>query len=136
MEDLMEEVMFTTSKGRSYLILIDDFGEEITVTHHDEPVGSISLRFIEGADLRQPDSYHITHLALDGCRRQGVGRRCLQLHIEIFQSPITANKDDGMRRNDGSHLTGDGPAFIAKMLSEGIVSGIDGDSDYYDRFDE
>ena len=50
---------------------------------------------------------------------------------EIFNSPLTAGNDNGTTSTDGSHLTGDGPGFIAKMKMEGIVcSSLGGDATY------
>ena len=68
-----------------------------------------------------PDYFHITHLELEKCKREGIGRRCLQYHKEIFDSPITAGPKCGSKQEDGSHLVGDGVPFIAKMRMEGIV---------------
>ncbi|WP_124513902.1 hypothetical protein [Acidovorax sp. FJL06] len=132
----MSEVIFTASDGQTYEISVDDFGEEIRVVLGGKTVGTISLRYIEGDPPRQPDTYHITHLALEECAHRGIGRRCLELHREVFSSPITAGADNGTTSDDGSHLTGDGPGFIAKMSKAGIVVPITSHDDYYDRYDE
>lgn len=114
------EFTFTAKDDNDYTILIDDEGNEISVYRTGQKLGSISL------DLRGEDDdwdyYHITHLALDGCKRLGIGQHCLELHKEIFDAPITAGRSNAGQQDDGSHLTGDGPAFIAVMRKKGIVS--------------
>jgi len=133
----MNEVDFLASDGQTYQIQIDDFGDEINVLFQGEKKGSISLRLIEGDLPYPPDVYHITHLALDSCSHRGIGRRCLQFHRELFDAPITAGSNNGTRCEDGSHLTGDGPGFIARMKAEGIVCDDDDRSEYdSDRFDD
>ncbi|MDE2175082.1 MAG: hypothetical protein KGJ54_07325 [Betaproteobacteria bacterium] len=119
----MNSIDFSATDGKTYSIAIDDFGIEIHISFNGVNVGKISLRFIEGAASDGSDNvYHITSLALDKCRQKGIGRRCLQLHRELFGTILTAGNDNGTTSDDGSHLTGDGPGFIAKMRSEGIVS--------------
>ena len=132
----MYEETFVARNGLSYTISVDDFGEEICVSLGGETCGSISLRYIEGDYPHLPDIYHITHLALDSCAKVGIGRRCLQLHKEIFDSPLSAGTNNGTTSEDGSHLTGDGPGFIAKMRREGIVVSDDSYDDRFDRYDE
>lgn len=115
----MDEIEFVGSDGKQYLISLDDGGELITVTHGGIQVGTISLRAIQYDDWHT--QFYVTHLELDACKGRGIGRRCLQLHKECFDAPITAGNGYGVRMDDGSHLVGDGPGFIAKMRSEGLV---------------
>lgn len=113
----------TRDRGPIYRLEIDDTGEQITVSKLTlELVGSISLRYIDDdEDASNQGCFHITNLSLDACKKQGVGRACLEYHRELFSSTITAGTADGNSSEDGSHLTGDGVAFIAKMRKEGIV---------------
>jgi hypothetical protein len=112
---------FMASNGLAYTICVDDEGEEIRVMASGITIGRILLRLIEHDYPHQGNTYLITHLGLQKCKRLGIGRRCLQLHRRIFDSPITAGSNNGITSEDGSHLTGDGPGFIAKMRAEKIV---------------
>lgn len=114
-------VVFISTIGQQYTIDLDDDGEKITVLQNGEPCGSISLSYREGEGIGMPDYYHITRLELDECKYQGLGRRCLQLHKDVFDAPLTAGSNDGSRPDDGSYLIGDGPGFIEKMRKEMIV---------------
>jgi len=92
------------------------------------------LNLKEGAEDFEPGHCHITHLALEDCQGQGIGRRCLQFHREVFDLPITAGNAYDGKMDDGSHLTGGGPGFISKMRKEGLVvddadEGFDNDDD-------
>jgi hypothetical protein len=127
---------FIANDGLEYFIDVETDETEIVVSRSGETLGRISLRFVEGDPPHLPDSYHITHLELDSCRGRGIGRRCLQLHREYYDAPITAGGNDGTTSEDGSHLTGDGPGFIAKMQAEGLVDGSGSSASYWDRFDE
>jgi hypothetical protein len=53
--------------------------------------------------------------------KQGLGRAALLFHKEIFKAGIEVAEDGGHRRNDGGHLTGDAPCFVARMVTEGIL---------------
>lgn len=127
----MCEEKFTSPKtGNKFTIYIDDSGEEISVFSEESKVGSISLSLTYG-EYKYKDCFHITNLSLDKCQGQGVGRRCLQFHIENFDGLLTAASHDGNRRDDGSHLTGAGFPFIQQMRSEKIVCP---DSEYEQDF--
>ncbi len=117
----MDEIEFTARDGRTYVIALSDDGEEISVQLDGARLGQISLRFVEGSD-NDNHWYHITHLELDRCKGCGIGTRCLQFHVEVYGCTLTAGRNDGFSSEDGSHLTGDGPGFIAKMREKGIVS--------------
>ena len=54
-------------------------------------------------------------------KRQGIGRKCLQLVRECSGMNIVTSESNGHKRDDGGHLTGDAPAFVAKMRTEGII---------------
>jgi len=121
----MEE-LFTTRDGRVVRIQIDDvdFSVEVTVVASGEEIGTLEFHEIE-MDSRAPSVLRFTSAFLEGpdgsYRRQGIGRRCLQLIREISDMEIVAADDDGQRRDDGSHLTGDAPAFVTRMREEGLI---------------
>ena len=85
--------------------------------------------------------YHLMTYAFmdkqgDSYKRRGIGRAALELFHEFAGGvPLVARNHDGQRQNDGSHLTGDAPAFVAAMTaarliqSESSFSGRDEDED-------
>lgn len=125
---------FTMKNGQTVSIVIDEFGEEILVTDaQGKEIGSIELSSIDDGDS---DYFRIVWMFLDkngsSYVRQGIGRECLKQHKAIFNTPIVAADDDGIRKNDGSHLTGDAPGFISQMRREGLVAPLPHDIDDVD----
>jgi ribosomal protein S18 acetylase RimI-like enzyme len=114
--------LFLARDGNLYLLEIELDGGEIVVSRGIKEKGVIRLDYREGDPARgQPDTFHITHLALDNCKRLGIGRACLLFHQEHYGCPLTAGYADRGQAEDGSHLTGDRPGFIAAMRAQGIV---------------
>ena len=117
------ETHFTCKNGRVVRIEIDDFGPKATVFDvEDREIGAIEFYEIDdpaGAYLK------IAWAFLDKLGpqylRQGIGRRCVEIVRERFGMPIIAEQHDGHQRDDGSHLTGDAPAFIARLRDEGLI---------------
>lgn len=115
--------LFTAKDGLCYSITIADDGQEIVIEHNGKTVGSISLDFHSGEIWdNSPDRFHITNLALEQCKKKGIGQRCLELHIEMFGMTLTAGVSDRGEAPDGSNLIGDGIGFIKRMREKGIVS--------------
>jgi len=46
----------------------------------------------------------------------------LELVKRETELPIVAADNDGIQRGDGSHLTGDGPGFVAAMRRRGLIA--------------
>jgi hypothetical protein len=116
------EQMCRLDNGELIRILIDDFGLQICVTNEDgDKMGSIELKENPGG------SYHLMWMYLDQAgdryKRKGIGRQCLLFHKSIYGALFTATEDNGMRMDDGSHLTGDAPAFVQALQSEGLIIG-------------
>lgn len=125
---------FKAKDGKTYDILIDDEGTEISVSREGAVLGTIDLDYRESDFGNDPDHYHIKHLALEGCPSGvGIGRACIQHHIDCFGAPITAGSNNGIKANDGSHLTGSGPGFIHQMRNEGLIVS---DVSHWDRYDD
>lgn len=110
-------------------VYIQDEGDELKVyTKSGAVIGNVSYDLREGADPRGGDDvYLITNIFLDGPAQdreyvgQGIGRECMRILSQDYGYTVVASRDDGIRRDDGSHLTGDAPGFFQKMVSEGLV---------------
>lgn len=129
----MNEWTFTTkSKGDVEIEWTDD--DEFIVrtpTHPQKLIGSISFTHIEGVDRHDEDRYLVTNMYLDGPDEsgdyigQGIGREIIESVREWGR--VTFHYGDGTRRDDGGHLTGDGPGFASKMVAEGLASWEEGE---------
>lgn len=110
---------FRLDDGGAIAIVLADDGSRIDVRTDDgQEIGH--------ADLCEHDGvYRLTWMFLDRAgpqfKHRGLGREALRFHKDYFGCPIIAADNDGIRRADGSHLTGDAPGFVAKMRAEGII---------------
>jgi len=110
-------------------ITINDSFEEIVVkTILGENIGKI--KFIVFLDYETYSK--LAWMFLDGCKgiylHRGIGRTALQFYKDYSGYKIYAEDNDGIEKDDGSHLTGDGAYFVYKMRCEGIIE----KSRYYD----
>ncbi|WP_460164288.1 hypothetical protein [Pseudomonas sp. S2_F03] len=113
-----------TARGEIYEIEIDEDTHRIYVGKAGKRVGTIDID--EREDGFSGEVYfYICHLALDACKGQGIGQACLEYHNEIYGGPLTAAMPNSGELLDGSHLTGDGVPFIARMRAKGIVAPVD-----------
>lgn len=116
---------YELSDGREISIELDECLEwvKVTDTKGDE-IGRIEFSRIEN-DPPVGDEYKIIWMYMDlfdpSYKRQGIGRTCLKFFNECC-GPPTVSEDDGLRRDDGSHLTQDAPAFIHQMQKEGLIA--------------
>lgn len=111
---------------RLITIKIDDFFEHIFV--FDDRGGEIGRIELSEISDEMYTSYYIKWMYLDLkdslYKRKGIGRECLVFFKDLTRAPITASCDDGIPKDDGSHLTGDAPGFVSKMREEGIIEQI------------
>lgn len=119
---------FQLKDGRWVDIVLSDDTLTIEIFEHQagQKVGEMRFDHIEGASDRGDDDYIRSTWSymdlLDGTyKHQGIGRRCLQIIKECWDLPIIAATNDGRQREDGSHLTGDAPEFVARMVKEGLL---------------
>ena len=54
-------------------------------------------------------------------KNAGLGRAALQLFKDNTDATIYVRPNDGEQREDGSHLTEDAPAFVVRMMEEGLI---------------
>ena len=132
-EDKGLERTYKLSDGRVIKIVIDDLFESISVKNtEDKEVGRIEFREILD---EYRTCYKITWMYMDlidrSYKKKGIGREALRFFKETIKAPIIVSEDDGMRKNNGSHLTGDAPAFVSKMQDEGII-----EKPYYHSLDD
>jgi len=111
--------------GRTIFIELDDDLELIEILDANRQlIGKIELRLIDEDDEQRNHyllSWAYLDLAGDSYKRCGIGRTALQLHQELAEYPIVARDNDGIRQDDGSHLTGDAPGFVEQMRKEGLI---------------
>lgn len=124
------DTTFKCRNGSTITIRIDEF-DDFSVTVFDE--GGIKLGQMNFSD--DDGCLKLTWAYLDQSDpvwcRQGIGQEILRQVKEVSGCPIVASDNDGIRHDDGSHLTGDAPGFVARMREEGLI-----EPGSYDRPDE
>ncbi|MEL7213682.1 MAG: hypothetical protein AAGK92_13550 [Pseudomonadota bacterium] len=120
------KVRFSTKAASHVVIDIDEDNYSATVTTlTGQQIGSIDFTLIEAPDA--PDGYYLkmTHAFLEGANgkylHEGIGTECVRLMGKVTGFPITASDDDGAVHEDGSHLTGDAPGWVAKLRQRKLV---------------
>ena len=110
------------------LKLEEDFSE-ITFWENGKQLGN-NMNF-EFKILDESDNSYLLSRMYVPIKRVGLGRAALESFKYITRSLIYCRSHDGIVRDDGSHLTEDAPAFVTKMINEGLIES--NDSDYYIR---
>jgi hypothetical protein len=122
------ERTYRLDDGRIVKIKVDELSGEIFVTDQaGNRIGRVELEELEieeGKPLSAP-VYRLKWMYNDlkdqSYVHKGIGREALKFFKELTGATITASENDGMRKDDGSHLTGDAPAFVAQMRREKII---------------
>ncbi len=124
----MEEFIHTLADQRQVRIVLDEDGNEIRVFTYPagERIGNFTFRCIEQASPLEQDEHRLINAYLEGLGgaylRCGIGRKCLQLAMEELGWMVTVAENDGRRREDGGHQTGDAPSFIRQMREEQLIA--------------
>ncbi|WP_189410902.1 hypothetical protein [Neogemmobacter tilapiae] len=115
---------YTCKNGEVVQIAIDedDSYEAKVFGPNGEKIGGMVFHLYEDYDTYLKLTWMYLDVNNPRWKRQGIGREILLRVKAASDLPITASSNDGQRRDDGSHLTGDGPAFVAKMRQDGIIA--------------
>jgi len=110
---------FTDKNNRIIVLVIDDDENVIAASHEGESIGAIRFNLIEDPSA---DHLLVTNMYLDkkpGYLRCGIGTAIIELIKEEYCLPVIFGFADGSVSVDGSHLTGDGPAFASSFQKHG-----------------
>lgn len=108
--------IYRTPNGTIVKLEIDDEWTEIKVKDkNDNDLGEFEFRELESG------GYKLMRMYCTPVRRSGIGRAALEFFLEIAGGPIYTSPNDGVPRDDGSHLTENAPGFVAKMIKEGLI---------------
>jgi len=124
LEESCEIRKYQLPDKRIITIDITDESEIIVKTEDGQLIGSIVFSVIDNGT----NSYYcyITSMFLDKINKsylsKGIGRESLVFYNECYGYPIIASHNDGLKKEDGSHLINDGLPFVKQMRKEGIIS--------------
>ncbi|WP_194454398.1 hypothetical protein [Bradyrhizobium sp. CCBAU 53421] len=95
-------------------------------TEEGERIGELSFSQAESDDQYTAPYWrfmwaHLDFLG-DKFKKQGIGRAALEMWHECSREKAVVARNDGITREDGSsHLTGDAPGFVDRMVQEGLL---------------
>jgi len=112
------ERVFRLLNNRIITIRIND-DKEISYLENDIEIGNYD-DFVFAEDEFNHSSYLLARMYVP-ITKQGLGRETIKFFSEYFDVSIWARGHDGIRRDDGSHLTEDAPGFVDKMIEEGLL---------------
>lgn len=112
--------------------LVLDTGEIVELRFEDDSVavfvqnneiGRLSFRAYEViVNYHEETYYHLTHAFIEGgggkYKHQGIGTEAFRLFRECTGAEVTFSENDGLQKDDGSHVTGDAPGFVASLKAK------------------
>ncbi len=109
-------------------------GEDIELTFNgtNAKASNSKKELVSGFTFEETEDgyYHLTHM--NSCPPgEGIGTEIIKYVKEITDSYVTFSEDDGNKKEDGSHLTGNGPAFVNSLRKKGIIPKIE--NEFYDE---
>ncbi|HDY87285.1 MAG TPA: hypothetical protein ENH82_04110 [bacterium] len=121
MESDVDEISFTDKAGRAITLRLMDEYYHIAAFFVDDMIGGIHFRTIGDDDpFMQSEGLKVTNMYLDKLpdfTRCGIGTAIVELAEELSGLKVAFGHDDGSVADDGSHLTGVGPAFANHIYS-------------------
>lgn len=120
---MFDEKTIEDKKGRSIRLVWDEFQEVCTASHEGTRVGEFRFSAIH-EDRSSENIMLLTHCHLEeqpgftGC---GIGTAIIEF-VRERGCAIVMRHHDGLKRDDGSHLTGSAPGFAAALEASGLIS--------------
>lgn len=118
-EEEMER-KYAISNGDIIILKIDEDFEEITFWDEQNNQLGSDRDFLFVEDEENENRFLLARMFVP-IKQNGLGRAALEFFTEYTDSVVYARENDGITRNDGSHLTGDAPIFVGKMQREGLI---------------
>lgn len=123
-----ERLLLTLTNGEQVELVLED--ECVLVYFEGVKIGEFHFNCYE-----QPVSPHmdetiarLTHAFLEGengrFKGQGIGTEAVRFFVQCTDYRLELPENDGIRKDDGSHLVGDGPGFVEslrKKLRAGLL---------------
>ncbi len=135
-EDLAEVRWYRLRDGRTVKLELEPMGADAVFAYSADGKEIGCFRFRDESMVPGKWLYLLTYCFLDkqgnSYKRQGIGEAILRFFAEYHEAEICAQDNDGQRRDDGSHLTGDAVGFVARMRKKGLIlPEVDPDKDDY-----
>jgi len=113
---------FQDRYGRDIVLWFDESSLVCSAHFGDYLIGSLDFREVD-----DDDSLCLllvwAHLEeIDGFKHCGIGTALIQMVADYGYRVFCRRNDGNTGREDGSHLTGDAPAFVEALNQKGLIS--------------
>jgi hypothetical protein len=109
------------SNGETVTLKIDDYENTVTALNSsNQEIGSLEFSYDEDFDKHKLKWMHLDKLG-DKYKRMGIGTAAILFYKDFFNCLVYAEYNDGIQKDDGSHLTQDAPVFVDKLRNQGII---------------
>jgi hypothetical protein len=117
-EDMKRQ--YKLDSGKIITLKIDEELEEVTFwdVNNNQLGNDRDFLFIEDEDRENRFLLGRMYVPI---KNNGLGRAAVEFFKEYTDSEIYARENDGITRDDGSHLTEDAPGFVHKLQEEGLI---------------
>jgi len=125
---------YRINTGQVITLKLDEDWSQITFWDNESQLGSdMDFVFTEIDDSYE--NYLLSRMFIP-IKNVGLGRAALEFFIDATNSTIFCRSNDGIVRDDGSHLTEDATGFVDKMKEEGLISFYDELELYYEDYND
>jgi hypothetical protein len=110
--------IYKNSNGVLFKFILEDENELLIEDMNGNSVGEFEFK-----ELEYGNGYKVMRMYTNEYKNTGLGSAALLYFIDVYDGPLYTSNNDGLRRDDGSHLTDDAPSFVPKMIAKGIING-------------
>lgn len=120
--------IYRASTGKHYKLIMNDEQTEILINDlQNKQIGEFEFKELDYS------GYKLMRMYSNDAKQSGLGRAALEYFRDVVGFPIYVSSNDGLTKNDGSHLTEDAPGFVAKMIEEQLIDGYE--NTFYNKDD-
>ena len=108
--------------GRIITLVLNEYENSISFKENGDEIGD-EFRFIDENfdDENLGGTRYLLARMYSPISNSGLGRAAIEFFKDVTGAIIYARPNDGIVREDGSHLTEDAPGFVMKMIKEGLL---------------
>lgn len=121
LEDREFERDYLINNKRVITIIYDEFDTSFSFKENGRKIGD-EFRFID--EFEEGEKYLLARM-YSPIPKSGLGQAALEFFIDLTGAIIYTRPNDGITRDDGSHLTEDAPFFVGKMQKKGLIEPFD-----------
>lgn len=121
---------YRTTKGQIVILeMNEEWSEIVFKLKNGDKFGEFVFKDLEDGSYKLMRMYSEPY---EGC---GIGRAALEMFKDITEGALVyTSPNDGIPRDDQSHLTNIAPIFVHKMIEAGLIAGYENDHNLDDGF--